>query len=271
MMPNLLEPLALPFMQRALIAGPIVGLIAGYFGPFVVQRRIAFMGSGLAHAAFGGAAVGLFLGLSATGALWFAIPATVLVAAAIVWLSRNSTLAADTSIGILFSVAMAIGIIALGARDTYAQDAFSLLFGSLLAVTRSDLLLLVLAVALLCVTLPLWSRWAYATFDAELAQTDQVRVSRDDYLLAMTLAVAIVLTLKIVGIILTGAFFVIPAAASRLISRSFAGMTVASIVLGMATALVGTYAAYFLDTPPGPTIILLQAGVMVGVMAFRKR
>lgn len=264
----MLEPLTLPFMQRALIGGLMVSVLAGYFGPFVVQRHLAFLGSGLAHAAFGGVALGLLLNMQP---LWAALPFTVAVALGIVWLRDRAGLASDTTIGIFFSVSMALGIIFLSMKDSYSADAFTYLFGSLLAISRTDLWTAAAVLALSATTIPLWGRWAYATFDPALARADRVPVRRDDYLLAVAIAVITVVAIKLVGIMLIAAFLVMPAAGARLFARTFAGMSLLSLLISAATLVVGLFASYYVDRPTGPAIILTQA-LLLGIgLAFRRR
>ena len=144
----MLEPLTLPFMQRALVGGVFVGFIASYFGVFIVQRRMAFLGSGLAHAAFGGVALGILLGVQP---LWIAVPFTLAVALAIVWLRERTALAEDTAIGVLFAVSMALGIVFLSVKQGYTGDAFTYLFGSILAISQTDVYMAAaMALATLC-------------------------------------------------------------------------------------------------------------------------
>jgi zinc transport system permease protein len=252
----MIEIISLPFIQRALIGGILVAFLASYYGIFVVQRGLSFMGSGLAHAAFGGIALGLFL---ETEPLQIAVPFTVAVAIAITWVQNRTKLGGDTAIGIFFSVSMALGIVFLFLRHEYTDDAFTYLFGSILAVAWSDIYMTIIIVILTILLWPYWSRWAYTSFDRELALTDHLPVRRDDYLLTILIAVTVVVAIKVVGIVLIAAFLVIPAATARLISHRFRTMTVFSIACGVTSAVIGLWISYLLDIPSGAAIILFQA------------
>ncbi|MFB6249412.1 MAG: metal ABC transporter permease [Salinibacter sp.] len=254
----MLEALALPFLQRALLAGIVVGALGSYYGVFVVQRRLSFLGVGLSHAAFGGVALGLLLQVNP---LWTALPCTVAVALGITWVTHRSAVSSDTAIGVFFAAAMAAGVVLLTFKQSYTTDAFAYLFGSILAVRAADLWALGGIAVLAGTTLPLWGRWAYATFDRDLARADGVPVDRDDYVLAALLAVTVVAAVKVVGIVLAAAFFVIPAAAARLLTRTFARMTVLAVGLGATTAAAGLLGSYALDLPSGAAIILTQTAV----------
>ena len=255
MLPN---ALSLPFMQRALAAGVVVGVLASYYGVFVVQRRLSFLGVGLSHAAFGGVALGLVLGLNP---LWTALPFTVVVALGITAITHRSTVSGDTAIGVFFAASIAVGVVLLTFKQSYTADAFAYLFGSILAVRPADLWVLGGIAVLSGGTVPLWGRWAYATFDRDLARADGVPVDRDDYVLSVFLAVTIVAAVKVVGIVLAASFFVIPAAAARLLAHTFPRMTVVSVLLGGMTAVGGLLGSYAFDRPSGAAIILVQAAV----------
>jgi len=250
--------LTLPFMQRALIAALLIGFLASYYGVFVVQRGLSFLGSGLAHAAFGGVALGLLL---ESEPLWIAVPFTIIVAIGITWVKNRTELGSDTTIGIFFSVSMALGIIFLFLRKQYSADAFTYLFGSILSVSVIDIIFAASIVLVTVIFLPYWKRWAYSSFDRELAQADRIPVLFDDYILSILIAVTVVVSLKLVGIVLIAAFLVIPAASARLLSTSFSRMTVISVSVGMLSAIGGLWFSYYLDVPSGATIILLQAVV----------
>jgi zinc transport system permease protein len=261
------EMLSEPFMQRALLAGLLVSGVAGYYGAFVVQRGLGFLGNGLAHAAFGGVALGLLLNLQP---LAVAVPFTVAVALLILWVQERAKLGGDTAIGILFALSMALGVIFLSMRQTFSSDAMTYLFGSIIAVGWADVWMSAGALALALLLAPLWPRWAYATFDRELATADRQPVRSDDALLYMALAVTIVTASKVVGLILVAAFLVIPAATARLLVRRFSSMTVVGVLLGAASVVAGLMASWKFDLPPGATIVVAQCLGFAAAMAGAK-
>ncbi len=247
-----------PFVHRALIAGILIALLSGYYGVFVVQRGLSFMGNGLAHATFGGVALGLFLDIEP---LWVAVPFTMLVAMGIVRVQLHTRIAGDTVIGVFFATSMALGIIFLSMKTGVTIDAFSYLFGSLMAVGWPDLCAMFVMLFLTACMLPMWGRWAYATFDRELAQADRLNIRIHDHLLAACLAATIVISVRLVGILLIAAFLVIPPATARLVAHSFFGMTVLSILFGLASVVVGMLASLAWDLPTGASVVMVQASM----------
>lgn len=257
----MLELFAMPFMIRAMIAGILVASMGSSLGTFVVQRKMSFLGDGLAHAAFGGVALGLLLG---TEPLWIAVPFTLIVSLSITWLKEHTNIEQDTSIGIFFAVSVALGVVFLAIKDNYSVDAYSYLFGSILSVSMVDLYI---SVAMLIVTIlamfKYWHRWAYATFDSELARADALATKRDDLILSALISMVIVLSIKLVGIVLIASFLVIPSATAKLVSRTFSQMTILSIVFGIIGALFGLFFSVIFDLPSGAVIILVQAILFV--------
>jgi zinc transport system permease protein len=261
---SMVDILLQPFMLRALIAGVLLSALAGYYGVFVVQRRLSFLGAGLGHAAFGGIALGLLVGVQP---LWVAIPFTLLVALGIAWIKDHTRLAADTAIGIFFSVSVALGILFLSLATGRNADAFSYLFGSLMSVSSTDLWVSAVLVLAGAATLPLyWGDWAYATFDAEAAQVSGLRPRRQDLVLVALLSSMIVVSLKVVGILLVAAWIVVPAASARLLASTFGGMTRLSVLLAVGSTVLGLIASVALDVPTGAMIVLVQAGIFVLAM-----
>ena len=259
------EIISLPFMQRALIGGIMVGFLASYYGVFVVQRGLSFLGSGLAHAAFGGVALGLLLNAEP---LWIAVPFTILVAIGIAWVRHRTELGSDTAIGIFFAISMALGIVFLFLRKDYGSDAFTYLFGSILAITNNDLIITAGMIVCTLILVPLWKRWAYTSFDRELAAADRLPIRQDDYILIILIALTVVVSIKLVGIVLIAAFLVIPAASARLLSRTFGRMTIFSILIGICSAIAGLFISYYLDVPSGATIILFQSVIFFVAMGI---
>jgi len=282
---DLREIFGFAFMQRALVAGLLVALMSGLLGTFVVQRRLSFLGDGLAHAAFGGMGIGAlavvtFGALDAGGGwlrhpLWVALPFALLTALGIAYVRDRTDLSSDTAIGVFFAVAVALGVLAFSRIPPDVNLGFNvmdLLFGSILAVRSTELTAIVVAAVGVIVTLGLvWGRLAYATFDDELARTDGVRSRRLEYLLFVLAAVVVAVSAVVVGIVLMAAYLVIPAAAARLWSRSLAGTSVRAVAIGMATTLVGVVGSFYLDAPTGSAIILTQAAVFVAAVTLRRR
>ncbi len=283
---SLTDALHLAFMQRALAAGVLIAVMAGLLGVFVVQRRLSFLGAGLAHAAFGGMGLGAFIivssGLLASGMgllrhpLWIAAPFSLLAALGIAWVREHTELSSDTAIGVFFAVSVALGVLFFSIIPPDVNLGLSLmdlLFGSILAVTGPDLVAIAV-VAALAVTflLGLWGRLGYATFDDELARTDGVPTRLLEYLLFACAALVIAVSSVVVGIILMAAYLVIPAASARLLARSLAQMTVLSVVLAVLSTVVGLALSYLVDVPSGSTIVLVQAALfVVAAVAARRR
>ena len=257
----MIEMLEYPFVQRAIIAGILVGFLGSWYGVFIVQRKMSFLGTGLAHAAFGGVALGLLLEAEP---LYVAVPFTVIVSLAITRLKEKTKLESDTSIGILFAVSVALGIIFISLKQNYTADAFTYLFGSILAVMPVDLYLTALVTLLtIAFSFKYWGRWAYASFDRDLSQTDMKTIRADDYILSTLIALTIVVSVKLVGIVLIAAFIVIPAASARLVTNRFIRMTVMAVVFGITSAIAGLWLSFELDLPGGAVIVLLQAVIFI--------
>lgn len=267
------EPLALGFMQRALVAGAAVAGLCALIGVFVVQRGLSFLGDGLAHASFGGLGLGLFLGLSVDQAGWVSLPFTLAVALAIVYVLRRGKLRGDVATGVFFSVSFALGILFLGLRSTSAKpvNVETVLFGSILAISPQNLAMVAVVVVItLVLLLATWSRLAYATFDPDLAALSGVPVAALDYLLLGLTALIIVVSVKTVGVVLVSSFIVIPAAIGRMLGRTLSGVAVWALAIGIGASVVGLILSYHLDVASGATIIL-TLGTLFGAVLLLKR
>jgi len=248
--------LSYAFMQRAFLAGFLISLTCAILGVFLVLRRDAMIGHGLAHVTFGGVALGIFLYVAP---ILMALGVAVVSALGILKLKERAGLYGDTAIGIISSLGMALGIILVSAAGSYNVDLFGYLFGNILAIDPVEVWMsFILALAVLSAVAIFYQEFVFLTFDSESAKVSGVRVKRLDALMAMLTAVTVVLGMKVVGILLVSALLVIPAAASLQVARSFKeAMLISAALAGMA-AFCGLVAAFYLDWPSSGTIVSIS-------------
>lgn len=248
---------AYDFMQRALVAGVMAGLLCGLVSFFVVLRRLAFVGAGISHSALGGVAVGVLLGINPI------LAATVfctVVAWAIGLVSRKGHLYEDTAIGIFFVTAMALGIAVLSLAVGYYADLFSFLFGSILSVTKTDLALLgIMGTGIAAFLLLFLKELLFICFDYEAACAAGVPAGLLYYGLLTSLALTVVVTVKILGIVLASALLVMPAATGYELCKNFRGVLAVAVADGVLATVVGLLLSYWLNLPSGATIVLCAA------------
>ncbi|KPV41470.1 hypothetical protein AN478_02560 [Thiohalorhabdus denitrificans] len=263
----MLEILAFPFMQRALAAAAVTGVLGGLLGVFLVQRRLSFLASGISHGAFSGIGLGLYLGVAP---FLVAVPVAVALGLLIAFLRRRGALAEDTVVGVFFAAGMAGGVILLALSNADASLS-AYLFGSILAIQSVDLAwMAAVAVVVLGFVLPAWGGLTLLTFDRELAQASGLPVRFLDYTFFALSALAIVAAVKLVGIVLVASFFVVPAACARLLGTTFARVSLLAAGIGLVTAVGGLLLSYPLNAPVGALIVLLQVLVFALALVFRR-
>jgi ABC-type Mn2+/Zn2+ transport system permease subunit len=266
-----LELLEYPFMQRALMASLLIGTVTAIIGVYVVLRGLAFIGAGIAHASFGGVALGFLLQVNPVlSAVIFCLG----TAWAIAWTSRRTEVREDTAIGIFFAATMAMGILFIGLMGEYNVDLFGYLFGSVLSVSREDLWLTgALAGGVLLVIGVFFKELLFITFDPEMAQVSGLPARPLYILLLSVMALTIVLSIKVVGIILVSAMVVIPAAAAYQLTEDFRTMMATAVLLGNVSAIAGLFLSYRLDTASGATMVLTATAVffLAAILSPRRR
>ena len=256
------------FMQRALVGGVMIGLLTAVIGVYVVLRGMSFVGAGVAHASFGGVAVGFLLGADP---LWAAVVFCLAVAWGIGAVTRRGGVKEDTAVGIFFASTMAFGVLLVGLMHGYNVDLFSYLFGSILAVTAADLRMVLGVGALVLLTAALlYKEFLFITFDPETARVNGVPEPVLYYLLLALIALTIVVSIKVVGIVLVSALLVTPAAAAYQLSRSFGKMMALSAVFGVLSVLAGLVASYYLNTASGATVVLTATTIFGLAMLWRR-
>lgn len=255
----LVEPLRYEFIVRALLASVVVGVVCSTVGTFIVLRGMAFLGDALAHAILPGLAVGYLLGGGARGALfWGGLAAAVLAVVGIGAISRGSELKEDTAIGVVFAGAFALGIAMISSRSAYAVDLAHILFGDVLGVSRSDLVVTTaLAAAVLAVIALLYKELVVLTFDPVLAATLRLPTGVLHYLMLVLIAVTIVVSLQTVGVALMVAMLVTPAATAYLLSRRLPTIMALAGAIGAASGALGLLASYYLEIASGAAIVLV--------------
>jgi zinc/manganese transport system permease protein len=258
-----------PFMQRALVAALLIGPLCAFLGVFVILRQMAFFCDAIAHAALAGIALGLLLQLHPMAVL---VVFSLMVAAAIVFTFERTTLSRDTIIGVYFSGALAFGVLVLNAMEGYPIDLMAFLFGDILAVGPWDLIIVAaLALVVVAVVLTRLRSFVLLTLNPDLAQVEGLPVRAYHYCFVGLLALVVTAGLKMVGIILVSALIVIPPAAARNVAQTFSAMLVLSAVLGLASSLTGVVASFQLDTPTGPTIVMVCVAIFAASCLWPKR
>jgi ABC-type Mn2+/Zn2+ transport system permease subunit len=263
------ELLGYAFMQRALLAGAVIGVVCAIIGVYVVLRGMSFIGAGIAHASFGGVALGFLLGVNPVlTAVGFCLATAWSIGA----LTRRIQVREDTAVGVFFASTMALGIVFIGLTAGYDVDLFGYLFGSILAVSEQDVWIsLGLGGAALLVVALFFKELLFVVFDPEMAEVTGVPADKIYFLLVSLIAVTVVLSIKVVGIVLVSALIVTPAAAAYQLTEDFRRMMKLAALIGLGSTTGGLLLSYQLNTASGATIVLLTTLIFFAAAAFSPR
>ena len=250
--------LDLEFMRLAFAAGAIVGLLAPVVGFFLVQRQLSLIGDGIGHVAFAGVAAGYLLGISP---VWTALVAAVVGAAGIEWLRARRRAAGDQALALVFYTGIAGGVVLVSAAGALNANLFTYLFGSILTVTRRDLLTIaLLGFAALALVAVLLRALLAVSIDEEGARVAGLPVPLLNGVVSMLAALTVGISMRIVGILLIAALMVLPVIAAQRVAWSVRSTIGLSIVVGLASVLAGLTISYYANLPPGGTIVLTATG-----------
>lgn len=262
------EFIDLPFMQRALIAGAATAIPLALLGVFVTAKGMAFFGDGVAHTSLAGIAIGLLLGVNP---LWTALIVAIVFAIGMAWLDRFSKLKSDTTLGFLFTVGIALGIVLLTFQKGYQPDLMSYLFGNILTIGYSDLLFIIpFSVVTTVLLLILYKSILLLIMNREMAWLSGIPVFAAELLLYIFLAVSIVLGVKLLGVVLISALLIVPVATARMLARSLKSMLTQTVIFSELIVIGGLILSYYLDLPSGAVIVLFGASVFFVVAIFSK-
>ena len=265
MIATLFEPFGYSFFNNGLAVATLAGALCGLLGVFVVLRGMSYIGHGLSHAVFGGAAASAVVGINYfIGAGIWAVVSGVLIGR----IARRRIIGADAAIGVVTTASFAIGLALLNRYGQAKKSIEAVLFGSVLGVQPADIwAVAIVAVLVALLIVAFYRRLLFATFDPDVAQVTGVKVAWVEALVMMMLSLTILVTMRVIGTLLISALLVIPAATSRMLTNSFARMLWISPVLGAVSGFVGMNAAYHLDTSASATVILVAAIGFVVVYA----
>lgn len=252
------------YLSNALAACILSGITCGIVGTYVVCRRMVFLAGGITHASFGGLGIAFWAGVNPIGgALGFA----VLSAFAIEWAGSRGRIREDSAIGIIWSVGMAVGALFMSLRPGYTSgDLSAYLFGSIVTVTRGDVAALAVLTAALLAGTALWLRPVmYVAFDRDFARSRGIPTRLISYLMAALVAVTIVLSIRIMGIVLLISLVTMPVAIVNTLSRSYRTIVRTAPLVAVAGNTAGLAASYCFEVPPGAAIIFTLTLALVGV------
>lgn len=265
----LIAPFRFGFMQTALIAAVLVGLACASIGVYVVLRRMAFIGDALAHTVLPGLVVAYLNQWSLFGG---ALIAGVLTALGIGWLSRREALREDTAIGIMFTGMFALGILLISTMRSF-RDLSHILFGNILGVTTDELILIAaITLGTLALLVLFHKELELTSFDPIHAEVIGLRASQLRYLLLILLAFTVVSSIQVVGVVMTSALLITPAAAAALLTQHLSRMSAIAVGIAVLSGIVGLYASYYANVSSGAAIVLTATalfGVAWIVHSFR--
>jgi zinc transport system permease protein len=243
------------FMQRALIAAALVGLLAPLIGVFLVQRRLALLGDGMGHVALTGVGLAFLLG---TAPIPTAMVTAALGAFLIEFIRYRSRTAGDVALALLFYGGIAGGVLFASLAPGKASSSLNAyLFGSLSTVASGDIVALLSLCLVVVILMAIFGREMFAmSLDADLAAVQGIRVRMMSTLLAVLAAVVVVVGMRVVGLLLVSAIMIVPVAAAQQVTRSFRATAAVAVLLGLIASVSGLVTSFVVEVPPGPTIVL---------------
>ena len=261
------EILQYSFMQRALLSGVVVAATCSVVGLFLVLRRQSLFGDALSHVAFGGLAVGLFTSIYP---IWTALVFSVLASLGITKLRQSTRIPSDAAVAIMLSSGLAVGIILIGLSGGFSLDLESFLFGSILLISMQDqIMIILLSTAVLLIVIKFYSQLVYITFSEDQARVSGINVSRFNYLFIGLASLAVISSLRLVGVLLISSLIVIPNITAMMFGKGFKKTAMISVIIAVSSVLVGIVISYIANLAPGGTIVLLTVFFLLGTICIK--
>lgn len=263
---GIFTPFEFEFFRNGILVATLAGTLCGILGVFVVLRGMSYIGHGLSHAVFGGAAASAVMNINYfIGAGFWGVTSGVIIGR----IARRKLIGADAAIGIVTTASFAIGLVLLNKFGQAQKSIEAVLFGSVLGVHTIDIIAVaVVTLGVIVLVVALYRSFLFATFDPEVAQVSGVRVALVEALLMAMLSLTILVTMRVIGTLLISALLVIPASVARMLTNSFAKMLWIAPTVGGVSAFVGMFLAFHFDTSASATIILVGTVLFICVYAF---
>ena len=250
------------YLMNAVIACILSGITCGIIGTYIVARRMVFLSGGITHASFGGLGIAFYLGINP---LWGALLFAILSSLGIEYAGSSTKIREDSAIGLMWGIGMAIGALFMSLRPGYTSgDLSSFLFGNIISVTTEDVILLAVLTLALIIGAIVWLKpIIYLAFDRDFARSAGVKTRVAGYVMAVVLAVTIVLSIRVMGIILLISLMTIPTVIATTFSKNYGKITLYASAIAAIGALAGVVISYYLEVPSGPAIIFVLTLVLI--------
>ncbi|MBF2009552.1 MAG: metal ABC transporter permease [Chlorogloeopsis fritschii C42_A2020_084] len=265
---DLLTLLQFPFMQRAIAGAVLMGILGGLLGSFVTLRQLSFFSHAVGHAALVGVALGVLLQLNPT---WMLLPFSLAFGVVVLYFIDKTDLASDSVLSIVLSGALAIGVILSSLIQGYRGNLMGVLFGDILAINLTDLILtLLVLVGSGIFLLSTLHQQILLTLNPAVAKVQGIPVQLYRYCFVVLLSLAVAVAIKAVGVLLVNAFLVIPASVAKLMSHHFSRFLLLSVIVGCTTSIAGMIFSGLFNFASGPSIVLVQFLVFIAVFCWIK-
>ena len=263
----ILEALSYGFMQKALIAGIAVGLICSFMGTFLVLGRYSLFGDGIAHVAFGGISVGLFLGVFP---LWTAFIVSIFGGIGLQKLRQSTKISGDAAVAVVLVSGLAVGVILVSSSCGFSVDLFSFLFGSILLISNEDtIMILAISSGIIATLVVLQKQFLHLTFNEEHAKLVGLRTTLLNYAFVILASITVVTSMRLVGILLISALIVIPNITAMMFGKGFKKTVCISMGISVISVIGGILLSYFLNLAPSGTIVIITVGILVGTLVLK--
>ena len=262
-----LEALSYGFVQKALIAGIAVALICSFMGTFLVLRRYSLFGDGIAHVAFGGVSVGLFLGVFP---LWTAFIVSIFGGLGLQKLRQSTKISGDAAVAVVLVSGLAVGVILVSSSGGFSVDLFSFLFGSILLISNEDtIMILAISAGIIATLIVMQKQFLHLTFNEEQAKIAGLPVTLLNYAFVILASVTVVTSMRLVGILLISALIVIPNITAMMFGKGFKKTVGIAMSISVISVVSGILLSYYYNVAPSGTIVMIAVAILIGVLVAR--